>query len=82
MSVIRLGNPAPVDNLTGRRIPGPRVTTVHLPDGIDTGEALATINGLWPRHSAHPHPAWVDGDPALTDVLAAAWGCPSQEDPC
>lgn len=82
MSVLRLGNPDPVDNQTGHRLPGPQITTVDLPDSIDTSEALATINGLWPRHSANPHPAWVEGDPALTDVLAAAWGCPTLETPC
>lgn len=58
---------------------GKRCTTVNIPAGTSTIEALVTIttgNGVWVNHSDDDAPAWVAStDPRLASLLGEHYGC-------
>lgn len=71
---IELGNTHPLG------VDHPSVTLINVPDGDTADEALRTIvhsDGIWPKESSEPAPAWVEADDeAFARRLAAYYDVP------
>ena len=85
-TIVCLGNRAALSwsrndkhDLVSEKLPGKRCTTVTLPDGVGTLEAVRTITdpgGVWGKHADEgAKPAWVASDnPRLAELLAEHFG--------
>ncbi len=66
-------------NRERRPLKGKLCTTVRIPAGVKTLEALTNITaagGVWANHSDAEAPAWVAStDPRLAELLAEHYGC-------
>lgn len=79
MSIVRMGNKAAIDTVTGRVLDSPQVTTFVVNDDDTFAHKMRDIThetGIWPRVSAAPA-AWVESnDKELETALAEHFDCP------